>query len=127
MKWVGWGLGILVLAITVLETHGFLALKSWPERTRRLTTSKKALDVALSFLIPTAILIVIYTQVKGFYGYRFNLATNLAYFRFGLPDVFILMLVGIFPDYIQGLIKIILWRRCTGHTPLSNRATQGSH
>jgi hypothetical protein len=44
--------------------------------------------------------------VRAFYGDRFNLATTAAYFRFGLPDVFILMLIGTLPDYIQGFTKL---------------------
>lgn len=27
-----------------------------------------------------------------------------------LPDVFILMLIGTLPDYIQGVAKLILWQ-----------------
>jgi hypothetical protein len=62
--------------------------------------------VAISFIIPTVILIVVFWQVSAFYGDRFNLRTNLAYFRLGLPDIFILMLVGVIPDYVQGLAKV---------------------
>jgi len=31
--------------------------------------------------------------------------------RLGLPDVFILLLVGIVPDYIQGGLKLSLWHK----------------
>lgn len=62
-------------------------------------------------MIPTIILIVVFWQVGNFYGDRFNFWINLAYFRFGLPDVFILMIVGTLPDYLQGLIKLYLWRQ----------------
>jgi CubicO group peptidase (beta-lactamase class C family) len=111
VQWIGWGLGIFVLALSALHTRNFLALRGWRERTRSLPAAKKAWDVAISFLIPTAILIVVFWQVSSFYGDRFNLLTNLAYMRLGLPDVFILMLVGSLPDYIQGILKILLWRR----------------
>jgi CubicO group peptidase (beta-lactamase class C family) len=113
VQWMGWGLGIFVLALGLLHTRNFLSLRGWSERTRSLSPVKRAWDIAVSFLIPTVILIVIFWQVSSFYGDRFNLLTNLAYMRFGLPDVFILMLVGILPDYIQGIIKLILFARRT--------------
>jgi CubicO group peptidase (beta-lactamase class C family) len=108
---MGWGLGIFVLALAALHTHNFLSLRGWSERSRQWTPAKRVWDVAISFLIPTLILVVVFWQVSSFYGNRFNLWTNLAYMRLGLPDIFILMLVGTLPDYIQGFIKIFLWRR----------------
>jgi CubicO group peptidase (beta-lactamase class C family) len=106
VRWIGWGIGILVLSLIILHTYNFYHLRSWRERARRMTPGKKAWDVAISFLIPTVILIVVFSQIKGFYGNRFSLLPTIAYFRFGLPDVFILMLVGTVPDTIQGLIKL---------------------
>lgn len=111
VRWMGWGLGLFVLALGIFQTRNLLALRGWSERTRSLFPAKRAFDVAISFLIPTAILVVVFWQVSNFYGDRFNLWTNLAYFRLGLPDVFILMLVGSLPDYIQGFVKILLWWR----------------
>ncbi len=111
VRWMGWGLGLFVLALTALHTRNFLVLRGWRGRTRSLPATQKTWDVAVSFLIPTVILAVVFWQVSSFYGDRFNLWTNLAYMRFGLPDVFILMLVGSLPDYIQGLIKVYLWQR----------------
>lgn len=111
VRWIGWGLGGLVLALTALHTRNFLALRRWSARVQNMSFVKRALDVAVSFLIPSIILAVIFWQVGAFYGSRFNLVTNLAYFRLGLPDVFILMLVGIVPDYLQGIIKLFLWRK----------------
>lgn len=111
VQWMGWGLGTFVLALGILHTRNFLSLRGWGDRTRRLSRAKRAFDVAISFLIPTVILVVVFWQVSAFYGNRFNLWTNLAYMRFGLPDVFILMLVGTLPDYIQGIVKISLWLR----------------
>lgn len=107
VRWMGWGLGLFVLALAVFQTRNFLALRGWRERARRMTPARRALDVAISFIIPTAILIVVFWQVSAFYGSRFNLRTNLAYFRLGLPDVFVLMIVGTIPDYVQGIIKLI--------------------
>jgi CubicO group peptidase (beta-lactamase class C family) len=111
VQWMGWGLGIFVLALGIFQARNLLSLRGWSERTRSLSPVKRAFDVAISFLIPTAILVVVFWQVSAFYGDRFNLWTNLAYLRPGLPDVFILMLVGSLPDYLQGIIKIFLWRR----------------
>jgi CubicO group peptidase (beta-lactamase class C family) len=110
VRWMGWGLGLFVLALGILHTRNFLSLRSWSERTRSLPPAKRACDVAISFLIPTVILVVVFWQISAFYGDRFNLWTNLAYFRLGLPDIFILMLVGSLPDYTQGIIKLFLWR-----------------
>ena len=107
VRWVGWGLGILVLGLAILHTRNFLALRGWRERARRMTPARRALDVAISFIIPTAILVVVFWQVSAFYGNRFNLWTNLAYFRLGLPDVFVLMIVGTLPDYVQGVVKLV--------------------
>lgn len=106
VRWVGWGLGALVAALVVLHVRNFRALRTWRDRARRMTSRKKAWDVAVSFIIPTVILIVVFTLVRNFYGNRFNALTTLAYFRLGLPDVFILMLVGTVPDYVQGVIKL---------------------
>lgn len=108
VQWIGWGLGLLVLGLLGLHTRNFLALRGWSKRIRTLSPARQVLDVSISFLIPTVILLVIYSQVKAFYGDRFNLLTNLIYLRQGLPDVFILMLVGTLPDYLQGILKIIL-------------------
>lgn len=109
MRWIGWGVGLLVLALIGLHTRNFYVLfKGWEEHIRHRSPAKIALDVAVSFAIPTIILVVVFSQVKAFYGYRFNLLTTLAYLRLGLPDVFILMIVGSVPDYVQGAIKL-LW------------------
>lgn len=107
VRWIGWGLGLLVLALVVLHTRSFYVLfNGWIERTRGLPPLRKAWEVAFSFIIPTAILAIVLSQLKAFYGYRFNLLTSFAYMRLGLPDVFVLMLVGTLPDYIQGFIKL---------------------
>jgi CubicO group peptidase (beta-lactamase class C family) len=108
VRWVGGGLGLLVLAVLILHTRNFLGLRGWRARAQSMSVARRASDVAISFIIPTAILIVIFWQVSSFWGNRFNLLTNLAYMRLGLPDVFILMLVGTIPDYVQGGIKVFL-------------------
>jgi CubicO group peptidase (beta-lactamase class C family) len=103
---LGWGLGLLVLGLIALHSHNFLRLRGWSERARSMSPGKKAFDVAISFVIPTVILIVVFTQMKAFFGPRFNLSTNLAMMRHSLPDVFVLMLIGTLPDYTQGAIKL---------------------
>ncbi len=114
VRWAGWGLGLLVLGLIALHTRNFLALRGWKQR--NFSPLKRTFDVAISFIIPTVIMIVVFWQVGNFYGDRFNFWINLAYFRFGLPDVFILMIIGTLPDYLQGFIKIFLWRQI-GETP----------
>lgn len=107
VRWIGWALGLLVLLLVVLAVRNFLALRTWRARARLMTPARRSLDVAISFIIPTVILAIVFWQVSMFYGDRFNLWTNLAYFRFGLPDVFVLMIVGSLPDYVEGLIKLV--------------------
>jgi len=106
VRWVGWAIGIAVLALVVLHTRNFVALRGWRERARDLSPARRAFAVAISFIIPAVILIIVFSQMKALYSNRFNLVTNLAYFRLGLPDVFILMLAGVLPDFIQGGIKL---------------------
>jgi len=105
VRWVGWALGALVIGLIVLHTRNFIGLRTWRTRAQAMAPGKRAWDIAISFIIPTVILVVVFWQVSAFYGDRFNLWTNLAYFRFGLPDVFILMLIGVIPDFVQGVVK----------------------
>jgi len=109
VKWIGWAIGIFVLGLCVLHTRNFLALRGWKERMRGATRIRRIMDVAISFLIPVIITTIIFWQVSRFYGNRFNLVSSLAYMRQGMPDIFILMLVGTLPDLIQGFIKLFLW------------------
>ncbi len=111
VRWVGWAIGLLCLGLVLLHTRNFLALRGWSERAQAMPTGKVILDISISFIIPIVILIIIFTQVRGFYGNRFNWLTNLAYFRLGLPDIFILMLIGVLPDLTQGFIKLSQWFR----------------
>ena len=111
VKWMGWILGFFVIALLTLHTYNFLMLRTWVKRTERLITLKRVFDVCVSFIIPTLILLGVFFGIKQFYGNRFNLLLNLAYLPKVLPDVFILMLVGSVPDYLQGIIKIILWQK----------------
>lgn len=108
VQWPGWGIGILVLGLIILSIRNFSALfNGWIERARLMPPAKKAFDVAISFIIPTVILIIVVTQMKAFFDYRFNLLTSLANLPRVLPDIFFLMLVGSLPDYIQGVIKLV--------------------
>lgn len=77
--------------------------------------AKKTLDVAISFIIPTVILLIIFSQMRAFFGYRFNLGPNLIMMRYALPDVFVLMIVGVIPDYVQGGVKLT-WALRGGRT-----------
>jgi CubicO group peptidase (beta-lactamase class C family) len=111
VRWMGWAVGLLALGLTFFQGRGLLNLRTWRQRTKNLSKGKLAWDIALSFLIPTVITVVVLTQVKGFYGYRFNLWPTLAAMRLVLPDVFLLMLVGIVPDFIQGFFKLFSLRK----------------
>lgn len=111
VRWVGWGIGILTLGLSVLHYFNFRRLRGWRERARSMSKGKRIFDIGISFLIPTVILIFVLSQIKGFYGNRFNLWPTLVNLPLVLPDVFLLMLIGSIPDYIQGIIKIIQWQK----------------
>ncbi len=111
VRWIGWIVGTAVLGLLVLHTRNFMALRGWRKRAEGYSKLKRVWDIALSFLIPVAITTVVISQIAVFYGNRFNLLTSVAYLRLGLPDIFILMLVGTLPDLVQGVIKIVLWCR----------------
>lgn len=106
VKVIGWGLLALVLGLCALHAWNIYHLRGWSSRVRQMTPVKRAVDVAISFIIPTVILLVVYTQVKGFIGYRFNLTYQVLMMFKTLPDISILMLVGTLPDYAQGLTKL---------------------
>lgn len=111
VRWVGWAVGLLTLVLAFFQARGMLSLRSWRERAKNLPKGKLAWDIALSFLIPTAINVFVLTQIKGFYGDRFNLWPTLVTMRLILPDVFLLMLIGVLPDYIQGFFKLFALRK----------------
>jgi CubicO group peptidase (beta-lactamase class C family) len=111
VRWVGWGIGVLFLGLSVLHVFNFMGLRTWLERAKEMSKGKRIWDVGLSFLIPTVILVFVMIQVRGFYGDRFNLWPTLVSLRLVMPDVFLLMLMGSVPDYVQGIIKVILWHR----------------
>jgi hypothetical protein len=64
------------------------------------------LEVSISFIIPTIILVVVFSQVKGFFGTRFNWTYQMLMMTRNLTDIMILMIVGSVPDYVQGFIKL---------------------
>jgi len=111
VRWIGWGLGTLTLGLSILHVSNFLRLRGWRERAKKMSKGKRIWDIGISFLIPTIILSVVLSQVSAFYGDRFNLWPTLVMLPFVLPDIFILMLVGSIPDYVQGITKIFLWRK----------------
>jgi CubicO group peptidase (beta-lactamase class C family) len=113
VKVIGWGLLALVLALAALHAWNIYHLKGWRQRARHWSSVRRAWDVALSFIIPTVILILVLSQVIGFFGSRFNLTYQLRVMFRTLTDISILMLVGTVPDYAQGLVKLF-WV-VTGH------------
>lgn len=104
---IGWALLAFVLALIALHAWNIYRLKGWRERSRGWSPVKRAWDVAISFIIPTVILIVAFTQVKAFWGDRFNMSYQLLVMSRTLTDVTILMVVGTVPDYAQGVTKLV--------------------
>ena len=106
VKHIGWALLALVFALTVFQIRNLLTLRDWVERARAWSTGKKIWDTAISFLIPTLILVAVFGGVKAYYGYRFNLTYQLLTMSRMLTDITILMIVGSVPDYVQGFVKL---------------------
>jgi hypothetical protein len=92
--------------LVALHSYNFWKLRDWRWRASHKSPGRLALDVAISFIIPIVIVIVVYTQLKGFFGYRFNLTSQVSLMFVTLTDIAILMLVGLVPDLIQGIIKL---------------------
>ena len=106
VKHIGWGLLAFVLALSILHTRNFYSLRGWTERARTWSAGKKIWDTGISFLIPTVILLIVFSQVKAFMGYRLNLTYQMVTMFRTLPDIAILMIVGSVPDYVQGFFKL---------------------
>jgi hypothetical protein len=95
-----------VLALLVFETFNFLRLRGWRQRAQGWGRARRAREVAVSFIVPTVILVAVFSQVKLFLGYRFNFTYQLQMMLTALTDLSVLLLVGTLPDYIQGAIKL---------------------
>jgi CubicO group peptidase (beta-lactamase class C family) len=106
VKVIGWGLLGFVVALCVLHVWNFTHLRGWKIKSRTMSMGKKIFGVSISFIIPTVILIIVYSQVKGFFGTRFNLTYQVLMMFKTLPDISVLFLVGTIPDYVQGIIKL---------------------
>ncbi|HEX2991981.1 MAG TPA: serine hydrolase domain-containing protein, partial [Anaerolineales bacterium] len=70
VRTIGWGLLVFVLILGMYQLRNLLSLRGWAARARTWSTGKKIWDMAVSFLIPTVILIVVFSQVKAYMGYR---------------------------------------------------------
>jgi CubicO group peptidase (beta-lactamase class C family) len=106
VKHIGWALLAFVLALSIFQARNLLSLRGWTQRAGHWPTGKKIWDTALSFMIPTIILVVIFSQLRSFYGYRFNLTYQMVMMSRTLIDITILMIVGSIPDYVQGFTKL---------------------
>jgi CubicO group peptidase (beta-lactamase class C family) len=106
VRWIGWGLLVLVLALIALHTWNFYQLRTWPARAQKMTLLRLIWDVAISFLLPSIIMTVVIIQVKAFYGYRFNPVVQMQQVFRMIPEVSLLILMGTLPDIVQGLIKL---------------------
>jgi CubicO group peptidase (beta-lactamase class C family) len=109
VKQMGWALLVFVLALGIFQARNLLSLRGWRERARSWSTGRKLLDAGISFLIPTVILIVVFSQIRGFFGYRFNLTYQMTTMASTLTDITILMVLGSLPDYVQGVTKLFWW------------------
>ena len=109
VKQMGWALLIFVLGLGIFQARNLLSLRGWRERARGWSTGRKLLDAGISFLIPTVILIVVFSQIRGFFGYRFNLTYQMTTMAITLTDITILMVLGSLPDYVQGVTKLFWW------------------
>src|SRR5215213_9355394 len=105
VKSLGWILLAFVLALSVFQLRNLLLLRGWKERTRHWSIERKLWDTALSFLIPTIILITVFAGMKSYYGYRLNLTYQMLIMFRTLSDIAVLMILGSLPDYLQGCIK----------------------
>ena len=106
VKYLGWGLLAFVIALGIFQIRNLLSLRGWVERARNWSAGKKIWDTAISFLIPTIILIVIFSQIKAYMGYRFNFTYQMVMMFRTLPDIAVLMILGSVPDYVQGFAKL---------------------
>jgi CubicO group peptidase (beta-lactamase class C family) len=106
VKYIGWALGLFVLALTAFQIRNLRSLRTWRERARNWSTGKMIFDIAINFIIPSVILVVVFSQVKAFWGDRFNLSYQLLMMSRTLTDITLLMIVGSVPDYAQGFIKL---------------------
>ena len=107
VKHIGWILLIAVLLLGIFQFRNLLSLRGWREGARGWSTGKKVLDTAISFLIPTVILVVVFNRVQAFMGYRFNFTYQMVTMFRTLPDIAVLMVLGSVPDYVQGFMKLV--------------------
>ncbi len=106
VRWIGWGLLAMVLALVCLHIWNFYKLRNWIRRAQSMSRIRLAWDVAFSFLIPVVLMIVVIFQVRAFYGNRFNLVVQFQQMFRLIPDIGILVVVGTVPDLVQGLLKL---------------------
>lgn len=118
---IGYLLGVLVLGLILLSVKNFRDLSTWKTRSQGWSTGKRIWDIAISFIIPTVILIVVFSQIKSFFGTRFNWTYQILMMFRTLPDIAILMVVGSVPDYVQGFIKLYLALRGKKEIPTQLR------
>lgn len=100
MRVLGWGILAGFLVALGFTVRSILALRGWTARSRGLSTGALARDLAPRFLVPVAIIVLMY-RVMGplVFGRAFNLSFVGAYL---LPDVTLLILLTA-SDFLQGL------------------------
>lgn len=106
VKNIGWLLFLFVFALSVFQVRNLLSLRGWRERAREWSTRKQIWDTAISFIIPTVILVAVFSGIKAFFGYRFNFTYQIINMTSTLTDIAVLMVIGSLPDYVQGFVKL---------------------
>lgn len=106
VKHIGWLLLLFVFALSVFQVRNLLSLRGWKECAREWSTRKRVWNTTISFIIPTVILIVVFSGIKAFFGYRFNFTYQIINMTNTLTDIAVLMFVGSIPDYVQGFVKL---------------------
>ena len=104
---MGWALLAFVLGLTIFQIRNLLSLRGWVARTRSWSTGQKVWDAAVSLLIPTIILVVVFGGLKTYFGYRYNWTYQLINMSRTLTDITVLMVIGCVPDYVQGITKVL--------------------
>ena len=106
VRTINQGVLVLVLALSIFHTRNLFRLRTWADRMRGKTALRRAVDIVLSFLIPLVILGIVFWQVKNFLSYRFNFTDQIDLMFRVLPDIGLVLLLTLIPDFIQGFYKL---------------------